>query len=152
MSSCRIEKKGKNLKVSTPYDASFIAGLKSTVPYTHRGWDAATKSWLVDAQYLDKVTDLILQCYKKQPTIIDVDAVQTDISSVLKHVDNAQTLADAAAKAKAAAKEQAKVAAAVKQAMIASHTPVVSLPQAPNKPQPQTPAPYVPAKPDVLPF
>ena len=151
-SSCRIEKKGKNLKVSTPYDASFIAGLKNMVPYTHRGWDATTKTWMVDAQYLDKVSDLILQCYKKQPTIIDVDAVQTDISSVLKHVDNAQTLADAAAKAKAAAKEQAKVAAAVKQAMVASHTPVASVPQAPSKPHPPAPAPYVPEKPSVLPF
>ena len=148
VSSCRIERKGKNLKVITPYDAGFIAGLKSAVPYTHRGWDAPSKAWMVDAQYLDKVSDLILQCYKKQPSIIDVDAVETDISSVLKHVDNAQALADAAAKAKAAAlhaKEQAK-----KQAMITSHTPVISLPKAPK--QPQMPAPYVPSKPDVLPF
>jgi len=130
VSSCRIEQKGKNLKVSTPYDASFIAGLKNTVPYTHRGWDAPTKSWMVDAQYLDKVTDLILQCYKKQPTFVNLEAVQTDLASVLKHVDNAQVLADAAAKAKAA--------------LIASHTPIIALPPAL--------ASYVPEKPIVLPF
>ena len=148
MSSCRIEKKGKNLRVITPYDAGFISGLKNAVPYTHRGWDAATKSWQVDAQYLDKVTDLIRQAYNKQPTIIDVDAVQLDIASVVKHVDNAQTLADAAAKAKAAAKEQAKVKAAAdaaKAALIASHTPTSQL-SAP------APLPYLPPKPDVLPF
>lgn len=150
VSSCRIEKNGNSLKINTPYDAAFIAGFKNTIPYKDRSWDAATKSWMCDAVYLPQVTHLLTFHYRKTPTYVDVAAVNADMASVLKHVDNAQTLADAAAKAKAAAlhaKEQAK-----KQAMITSHTPVISLPKAPNKPQPQMPAPYVPSKPDVLPF
>jgi hypothetical protein len=139
VSTCRIEKNGNSLKINTPYDATFIAGFKNMIPYKDRSWDAATKAWMCDASYLPQVTDLITQVYKKTPTYIDVAAISADMASVMKHVDNAQALADAAAASKAAIK-----AAAVKQTMITSHTPVINLPKAP--------APYVPEKPTVLPF
>ena len=146
VSSCRIEKNGNSLKINTPYDAAFIAGFKNTIPYKDRSWDAATKSWMCDAVYLPQVTHLITFHYRKTPTYVDVAAVNADMASVMKHVDNAQALADAAAAAKAvAASKVAAVKAAVGEAMKASS----AKPSAVGTP---TPAPYLPEKPTVLPF
>lgn len=86
----RIEQKGKTLNIKTPYDANFIADLKTTVPYAYRAWEPAEKAWKVDAQYLDQVSALILKHYKTQPFYLNLDALQQDAAKVAQHIDYAQ--------------------------------------------------------------
>jgi hypothetical protein len=84
----RIEKRGKTLAVFTPYNADFIAALKLAVPYAYRAWDAPAKCWKVDAQYQNAVADLILQHYKTQPAILNMDALDANVDAVMKHVQH----------------------------------------------------------------
>lgn len=84
----RIEQNGKTLSVFTPYNADFIAALKLAVPYAYRAWDAPAKCWKVDTQYLNTVADLILQHYKSQPAILNMDAIHANIGAVMKHVQH----------------------------------------------------------------
>lgn len=49
--------------VESPYNAAFVADLKTTLPYKARAWNGAAKCWWVAASTIDTVKDLIAKHY-----------------------------------------------------------------------------------------
>lgn len=54
---------GNQLVVKTPYNAGFIAALKSTVPWKNRQWNPGKKVWVCDGGYQEVVTHLVLEYF-----------------------------------------------------------------------------------------
>ena len=54
---------GNNLVVKTPYDAGFVAELKTRVPATDRKFDGGRKAWLVTPAHGKTVQNLIQQYF-----------------------------------------------------------------------------------------
>lgn len=55
---CSVTAANGMLRVKTPYDAGFVAAIKS-IPPTYRRYDPQTKTWLVDTQYANEIRGLI---------------------------------------------------------------------------------------------
>lgn len=61
---CSVTAHNGALRVQTPYNAQFVALIKS-LPASARRFDPSGKLWLVDAQYAEQVRKWILQCYSE---------------------------------------------------------------------------------------
>ena len=59
---CSVTAHNGALRVQTPYNAQFVALIKS-LPASARRFDPGAKAWLVDTQYAGRVREWILQCY-----------------------------------------------------------------------------------------
>jgi len=70
---CKVSVQNGALMVMTPYNAQFVALIKS-LPASVRRFDPNTRSWLVDTQYAGQVRDWIMQCYGEDIGMITVSA------------------------------------------------------------------------------
>lgn len=59
---CNVSVQGNALTIQTPYNAQFVALIKS-LPASARRFDPANKVWQVDTQYAKQVREWVLQCY-----------------------------------------------------------------------------------------
>jgi DnaJ-domain-containing protein 1 len=59
----RLEVQGQMLALHSPYNAAFVADLKTELPYTARKWDGTQKVWMIDPSEGRKVRDLVLRHY-----------------------------------------------------------------------------------------
>ena len=60
---CRVEVTGTALRVITPYNAGFVAALKTAIPYTERAWQKTSQAWEVAPHHAEKVHELIYRHY-----------------------------------------------------------------------------------------
>lgn len=60
---CRVEVTGTALRVITPYNAGFVAALKTAIPYTERAWAKTAQAWEVAPHHAEKVHELIYRHY-----------------------------------------------------------------------------------------
>lgn len=76
-SSISITAESGALKVNTPYNASFVAELKSLIPASGRKWDQLSKCWLVSPDHAARLKDIIDRNYGSDvamPTVIAAKA------------------------------------------------------------------------------
>lgn len=73
------------LALSTPYDGSFVADLKDTVPYTARHWDKQQRRWIIAPEHGHAVADLIRDHFGVDIVVPNAPtSVQTPVARVLK--------------------------------------------------------------------
>lgn len=73
VSNCRIEAHSQGYALHTPYDQSFVATLKATVPTTDRKWDKSLSAWIVSHNYGQAAQTLIAHHYR---THVELPAIQ----------------------------------------------------------------------------
>ena len=59
----RMKIAGNQIAIISPYNADFVAALKTEVPAAARKWDAVAKTWTVSADYGDVVAGLMSRHY-----------------------------------------------------------------------------------------
>ena len=92
----RLEVQGQHLALHSPYNAEFVADLKSALPYNSRKWDGTQKVWLIDPAEWRKVRDLILQHYAisiPTPTIATTVKPETRLLQI-KYIGSAKDRGD----------------------------------------------------------
>lgn len=74
MSKCTLTLEGDAIAVKCPYDAGFVAELKSRIPYTERRWKNEKKQWIVARQHASMVQDLCNRYFGELPRLPQVKA------------------------------------------------------------------------------
>lgn len=69
MSKCSLIADGGAIAVKAPYDAGFVAELKSRVQPNERRWKNETKQWLVSPRHGKTVQDLCLVYFGETPLL-----------------------------------------------------------------------------------
>ena len=67
------------VRVVTPYNANFVDALKADISPSHRKWDPANKSWLVNDAYLEELLVILRDHY---------DEVRTDLDAKPRYGDS----------------------------------------------------------------
>jgi len=66
MDSAIITQKDQAIAIQTPYDADFVAALKSGIDWQARKWDQESKCWLVSAALAEKSIAIAAQFFDVQ--------------------------------------------------------------------------------------
>lgn len=85
-----VEAEGGVLKVITPYKATFVAALKSALPYNARRWDGVAKHWVVEEKFRTTVLGLIVSHYNELPEVRDAASVSEGGIKVTTLLDEAK--------------------------------------------------------------
>lgn len=71
MTKCTLTSDGGGIAVKTPYDAGFVADLKSSIPYTDRRWKGESKVWIVTPSHGSTLQNLCMKYFNELPLIPD---------------------------------------------------------------------------------
>ena len=66
MNSAIITQQGQAIAIQTPYDADFVAALKSGIAWQSRKWDQDSKCWLVSEAVAEKAIAIVGQFFGVQ--------------------------------------------------------------------------------------
>lgn len=69
MTRCTLTPDSGGIVVKTPYDAGFVADLKSRIPYADRRWKGETKVWIVTPSHGATVQDLCNKHFGELPLL-----------------------------------------------------------------------------------
>lgn len=84
MSKCSLTIDDGAIAVKAPYDAGFVAELKTRVPPTERRWKPDTKQWVVSVRHGKTVQDLCLEYFGETPLLPQVQSLKpTPVQKIL---------------------------------------------------------------------
>lgn len=76
MTKCTLTPDGGGIAIKTPYDAGFVAALKSTIPNGERRWKPESKVWIVAPFHGAAIQNLCMQFFNELPLLPDIATIK----------------------------------------------------------------------------
>ena len=86
MSKCKLTFDSGAISITSPYDAGFVAELKSSVPPTDRRYNGQNKSWIVTPAHGATLQNLCMKYFNELPLLPDIANAKPIIKQMILDV------------------------------------------------------------------